>query len=363
MRDSLPSFDVAKSATMQVVQAEPFNAGTPLDELASNYIQPTSQFFVRTHGTIPSLDPETTTIQLQGLLAQPLRMSIADIKHQLPYVEQVSTLQCAGNRRQEMHAYQPIYGELPWGANGLSTATWGGAPLRSLLERCEIDSAALHLVFESYDQVERHGQTFGYGGSIPLNEPMIEHALLAYTMNGATLPALHGGPLRLVIPGIVGARSVKWLRSIEFSTEPSHNYFQRRAYRLAQSSEPEAWQNAPMLHELPVNAVLCLPTADQPLVAGTITLAGYAITGGQALVEQVEISLDQGHHWHIAQLIDPPRLGCWSRWQIELELTAGKYQCWVRATDSLGQQQPEQPAWNIKGYHHNAIQRVHLTVC
>ncbi len=363
MRDSQSALTAAKSATMQVVQVEPFNAGTALEELTLNYIQPTSQFFVRTHGTIPTLDSEATTIQIQGLTDHVWSISVAEIKQQLPYVEQLITLQCAGNRRQEMHAYKPIYGELPWGANGLSTATWGGAPLRALLERCHIDPAAEHLVFESYDQVERHDQTFGFGGSIPLNEPLIDHALLAYTMNGEALPALHGGPLRLVIPGIVGARSVKWLRSIEFSPEPSHNYFQRSAYRLAQSNQPDAWQQAPMLHELPVNAVLCQPPLGYPLTAGPITLAGYAITGGQALVERVEISLDQCHHWQAASLIDPPKLGCWSRWQIELELAAGEYQCWVRATDSRGQQQPEQPAWNVKGYHHNAIQRVQLIVC
>ncbi|MFD3165691.1 sulfite oxidase [Herpetosiphon sp. NSE202] len=363
MRDSQSVFAAAKSATMQVVQAEPLNAGTPLDELVDAYIQPNSQFFVRTHGTVPTLDPETTSITIHGLIDEPWSISVGEIKQQLPYVEQVATLQCAGNRRQEMHAYKAIYGELPWGANGLSTATWGGAPLRALLERCAIQPAAKHLLGVSYDQVERHGQSFGFGGSIPLDEPMIEHALLAYTMNGEALPALHGGPLRLVIPGIVGARSIKWLRSLEFSAEPSHNYFQRRAYRLAQSNEPEAWHEAPMLHELPVNAVVCQPAPEQALAAGAITLAGYAITGGQALIERVEISFDQGQHWQTASLIDEPKLGCWSRWQAELELAAGDYECWVRATDTLGQQQPDQPAWNVKGYHHNAIQRLDLSVC
>ena len=71
-----------------------------------------------------------------------------------------------------------------------------------------------------------------FGGSIPLDKAARSEVLLAWAMNGEPLRAVHGAPLRVVVPGYIGARSVKWLERIELRSEPWPGYFQHVVYRL-----------------------------------------------------------------------------------------------------------------------------------
>jgi sulfite oxidase len=75
-------------------------------------------------------------------------------------------------------------------------------------------AGAGHVAFLGLDQMERGGEPFGFGGSIPIEKAMSAGTLLAYEMNGEPLPPLHGFPLRVIVPGYIGARSVKWLTNI-----------------------------------------------------------------------------------------------------------------------------------------------------
>src|SRR5438270_191922 len=114
--------------------------------------------------------------------------------------------------------------------------------------------------FNGLDEAERHGHRFQFGGSIPLEKAMHPEVLLADTMNGAPLPPVHGAPLRVVVPGYIGARSVKWLSRITLQEAPSDNYFQATAYRLfpaAVRPETVVWETGMMLGESPVNSAIC----------------------------------------------------------------------------------------------------------
>jgi len=176
-------------------------------------------------------------------------------------VQQIeATLQCAGNRRQELLPYGEIPGELLWAEEAISTARWEGVSLRAVLEAAGLGEEAAHVEFIGLDRIE--GKAEGFGGSIPLDKAMHGEVLLADRMNGAPLPVEHGYPLRVVVPGYLGARSVKWLGQIVVRTQPSQNYYQARAYKLFPgdvSPDTVVWEEGMMLGEMPVTSVICTP--------------------------------------------------------------------------------------------------------
>lgn len=350
IEDATP-LTLPKHASLELHPTEQLNGGPPLASLGRAAVTPTDQFFVRNHGEVPGLDPLMFSFALDGLVA-PARLTLADLRRAFPRLTRPVTMQCAGNRRRDLSRLAPVPGELPWGSNAISTAVWGGVALAALLEAFPPAAAARHVAFEGADSVEREGRRFGFGGSIPLECVAELGVLLVDEMNGEPLPPLHGGPLRVIVSGVIGARSVKWLRSINLQAEPSANYFQRQAYRW-QLPGATAPNQAPMLHELAINSVLCSPADRAALPAGRVTLEGYAVAGGSAAVAGVEVSFDDGARWQAAELDAPGQPGLWSHWRLGVDLLPGIYQCLVRATDTHGRSQPRAGIWNSKGYLYN----------
>lgn len=350
----------------RVHTTEPLNAELPLDEVTDAFITSNARFFKRNHAPIPLLDPATYRLVVDGLVARPLSLSLADLSR-FARTEGAATLQCAGNRRDELHAVGPTPGETPWGAAALSTAVWAGIRLADVLAEAGVADGAHHVAFLGLDRVEKAGKVFGFGGSIPLDKALTPEVLLADTMNGAPLPPEHGGPLRVVVPGIIGARSVKWVGRITVQTEESENYYQRLAYKLfppdVETATPADWDAACSIQDYPVSAVLTEPSPDAPVPAGPVVLRGYALTGDGRALEAVEVSTDGGATWLAARLEPDGDRWTWRLWDATVELTPGQHEVVVRAWDEAGGQ-PVSVAetWNFKGYLNNAWHRTRLTV-
>lgn len=351
-----------------IVRSEqPLNGGPPLPLLRKHLVTPTELFFVRNHGNVPEVDVNSYRLMVNGGVERELQLSFADLRAEFPSVTLPATLQCAGIRRTELMAVEPIPGELPWGAEAISTGEWRGVPLRMVLAAAGVDAEAQHVAFCGLDMVQRRGATFGFGGSIPLTKALNPELILAYELNGAPLPPTHGFPLRVVAPGYVGARSVKWLATITLQTEPSANYFQQHAYKLFQPdvrADTVDWAQGEMLDELDVNAVICQPSADAALPAGITEVRGYAIAGGAQGVQRVEVSCDGGSTWIEAQLSEPAQPWTWRFWQAQFEFSTGSHELVVRACAVDGSTQPPDvaPIWNFKGYMNNAWHRVTITI-
>jgi sulfite oxidase len=160
------------------------------------------------------------------MVHSPFDLSLEELRAAFPVATVMATLQCAGHRRKELAALRPIPGEIPWGAETMSTAIWRGVPLREVLLAAGLVPAAGHVAFLGLDQMERGGEPFGCGGSIPIAKAMSAETLLAYEMNDEPLPLLHGFPLRAKVAGYIGARSVKWVTNSHVQAHPSTNYFQ-----------------------------------------------------------------------------------------------------------------------------------------
>jgi sulfite oxidase len=356
-----------KQTTMIVHQAHPLNAGSPLDVMREFFFTPQQRFFIRNHGTIPTIEGSSFRLFVTGMVERPLELSLDELRENFPITAVPATLQCAGSRRDELTSVRPIPGELPWGAEPIGTTLWGGVPLRDVLQAAGVATGAAHVAFVGLDEIQKNDQKFGFGGSLPLAKALSAEVLLAYEMHGEPLSAAHGFPLRLVVPGYIGARSVKWLASIHVQDSPSQNYYQTHAYKLFPDSIDAGnvvWEKGQTLAEIPLNAVICQPQQGAVLAAGPQTIRGYALASAGHEMERVELSIDEGTTWTEATLLEPEHRWTWRFWESNLRLDPGACQIIVRTWDSSGRPQPSDigQLWNFKGYLNNAWYRCDVFV-
>jgi sulfite oxidase len=349
-----------KRDSMIVHVEEPLNAETPPDALADPFT-PLDAFYVRNHGPVPEVDRAVWRLHIGGLVEREVELTLDDVRA-LPASELIATLQCAGNRRVAMSAVREIPGEAPWGPGATGTALWRGPTLASVLELAGVEREAAHVGFAGADHCAEADPPQRFGGSVPLAKALAGEVLLAWEMDGAPLTPVHGAPLRVVVPGWVGARSVKWLERIEVRAAPWDGYYQAIAYRLLPPDAVPARGAGEPLGELAVVAELLTPGAGERLPAGRVELRGYGFAGGNRHVVRVDVSTDGGRSWRVAELLQDLGRWAWRLWRLEAELAPGEHEVVVRAWDSASAVQPEQPStlWNPKGYMNTAWGRTRV---
>lgn len=366
--------DPARHPALTVNSQRPFNAEPPPALLTDSYITPNAIFFTRNHLPVPDLDPSTYRLQVVGPRGgKPLSLSLDDLRR-FPRHEVTVTVQCAGNRRSEMTRFKEVKG-LDWGVGAISTARWAGARLCDVLAKAghrPRDTEA-HVCFEGLDS-DPTGTA--YGASIPLARALNPDAevLLAYEMNGEPLPRDHGFPVRVVVPGVVGARHVKWLGKVSVQAEESPSHWQQRDYKGFSPSvdwDTVDFDSAPSIQELPVQSAITEPQDGATVPSGEeVTIKGYAWSGGGRAVVRVDVSLDGGLTWQTAQLDDQPqqprRAWAWRLWQLQAAVPAGRKKLDIvcKAVDDSYNVQPDTvaPIWNLRGVLSNAWHRVHIRV-
>lgn len=185
-------------------------------------------------------------------------------------------------------------------------------------------------------------------------------------MNGEPLPIKHGFPVRVVVPGIIGARSVKWLDTIIVSDRESPNFYQQHDYKILppeaidSKSAEKHWATTPPMMDMPINSVISHPSDNSTVRTdekGRIEVRGYAVPqGNQGPVTKVEVSADEGKKWVEAGIVEGKESGKWSwvLWQVRVQIPRGKGRKLVcRATDTGGNTQPRQSEWNLRGVGYN----------
>ncbi len=188
--------------------------------------------------------------------------------------------------------------------------------------------------------------------SVPL-EKGLRDSLLVWEMNGAPLPLVHGGPLRLIVPGYYGVNNIKWVKRLALTQEQSGAHIQQSGYRVrpvgtgGRPDQPSMWR-------MDVKSWLNGPGADNTLVkSGPVLLHGVAFSGERG-IDKVDVSVDEGRTWQQAQLVGPD-LGpdAWRSFIYQTDLKQGEYHFASRATDAEGDSQPRESAQNERGYGHN----------
>jgi sulfite oxidase len=275
--------------------------------------------------------------------------------------EVTATLQCAGNRRAGLIAIRDIPGEAPWGPGATGTAKWSGVVLADVLALAGPLPEAAHVGFEGADLSAEVTPAERFGGSIPLYKAFRPEVLLAWAMNGEPLTRVHGAPLRVVVPGYIGARSVKWLERVEVRPAPWQGFFQHIAYRLLPEDGKQGPGQGMPLGLIALNADVLSPADGATVAAGPVEVRGYAFAGGERHVTRVDVSVDGGR-WSQAELLDDLGPWAWRHWRITVELAPGEHEIVIRAWDSSAATQPEHEAalWNPKGYVNNARPRIRL---
>jgi sulfite oxidase len=330
---------------------------------ADRLLTPVDQFFTRSHAPAPRINPDDWRLEVDGLVDRPRSFSFEELRSAFPRRSVTATLVCAGLRRDEFLSLGPLPSELPWGPEPVSTGEWTGVALRDLLRAVGVGERARHVEFIGLDEVERHGHRFGFGGSIDLAKALSAEVLLASELNGAPLPAVHGFPIRVVVPGWIGARSVKWLGGITLAEEPSMNYFQSKAYRVQRELNPRDPRDVSAgiaMSGVPLNAVILEPTKDTVVPAGRMRVRGWAMGSEGRPPTGVEVSPNGGEDWVAARIAVAGAAWTWSLWEATIELVRGGHMLVARATDSTGVTQPStlRETWNVKGYGNNAWHRV-----
>ncbi|KAK5009324.1 hypothetical protein LTR28_001604 [Elasticomyces elasticus] len=349
---------------------EPLNREPPVTELISSFLT-RKDGYDRNHGPIPHIDASKHRVRVEGAVANPLDLSVSQLRHDFPQHTVTCVLQCAGNRRHTMRTLLKEVSGLDWFDSAVMNCKWSGPRLTDVLARVGVEvkgeqRSKAHVAFECRQQICQDDEW--YGGSIGLERALRESAevILALDMNDEPLTPEHGFPVRVVTPGIAGARAVKWLDRISVQLEESPNHYQQRDYKVlpedatdAESAAPY-WDKVPALQDMPVNSVVAVP-ANGATVAlspqGMVEVKGYALPGGESgPVTKVEVSGDDSRTWTEAKLLSHPDDGkwTWKLWEamIGLEPGSGK-RVLSRATDAGGNVQVEKPAWNLRGVAYN----------
>ncbi len=358
MWDEAP-IDLAKADLIYRTRA-PRNGEPRLEELVKDWITPTPQFYIRSHGPNPSIVADQFKVSIEGMVEKPLVFSIAELIEKFPKSSVTCTVSCAGIRRYEFIKEKAIKG-VAWQEGPIGNAVWSGVRLSDVLKAAGIQSEAKHVWFEGSDEIVDGEATFPFGGSVPMSKLLEEDdampgVLLATQMNGQPLLSDHGFPIRTIVPGYIGARSVKWLKKIVVSDKPSPNHFIADVYKMVYSgTRVEIDETAP-IYRYPVNAALCSAVSKD----GPVTVKGYALPTGQkgCSISKVEISADDGQTWMTTTLGEQAGEFCWQLWSATLPVLNPEADVCVRATDSLGNTMPESVPWNPKGYLYNAWHRV-----
>ncbi|GMN57524.1 hypothetical protein TIFTF001_026633 [Ficus carica] len=381
---------------------EPFNAEPPRSALYRSYVTPVDLFYKRNHGPIPVVDDiERYSVLISGLVENPRKLSMKDIRA-LPKYEVAATLQCAGNRRTAMSKTRKVKG-VGWDVSALGNAIWGGAKLADVLELVGLPklssstkSGGKHVEFVSVDKCkEENGGP--YKASIPLIQATNPEAdvLLAYEMNGEaergeeklmimrfhrrlySTPKDHGYPLRVVVPGVIGARSVKWLDSIDVIAEECQGFFMQKDYKMFPPSvdwDNINWSTRKPQMDFPVQSAICSLEDSNAVKPGKVTVSGYAVSGGGRGIERVDVSFDGGKSWVEASRFQktgiPYVAGDESsdKWAwVLFEATADvqrSTEIVAKAVDVAANVQPDnvEDIWNLRGILNTSWHRVQVRV-
>jgi len=345
-----------RTAPLRPVPVDRLNAETSPEALLASRT-PNPGFFVRSHFPTPAVRASSWKLSVGGAVRRPRDWTLAELR-ELPHARVVAALECAGNSRRRLSKLAE--GELRWGDHAVGSAVWEGVPLRALLQRAEPLPAAREVVFSGADTGATAAPARRFSRSLTADLAAQDREILVATeMNGSPIPADHGWPARLVVPGWYGMAWVKWLTTIQVRTTPFRGYYQSSRY-VYRTSREDATVVEPVAR-LRVKSLVVTPGEGTRVARGRSTVISGKAWSGSGPVTQVEV--DVGSGWVVAQLTPGDGPYDWASWTYRWAPSrSGPTILRARATDADGATQPDEPIANDFQYGTNSIHRVQVVV-
>jgi DMSO/TMAO reductase YedYZ molybdopterin-dependent catalytic subunit len=356
----------AEKPRLHILPTVELNAETPA-HLLDDDLTPVGLLFARNTGTMPlptASEIAAWALAIDGCVRTPRRWTIAELQRQFETVTRTAVLECAGNGR----AFFPEpAGTVLWQHGGAGCVAWTGVRLGDLVRACEPTPDAVYTGHHSPDmRLDGRGPALSRG--LPIAKALAPETLVTWAINGAPIPPLHGGPLRIVAPGYPGSASQKWItriaiRDCEHDGERMRNLhyrLPRAPVRPLRAGERYDEAQFEVITDVPMRAVITAPHDGFAALAGSpLAVRGHAWSGHTPLAK-VELSIDGGASWQPTQLGPLPDTFAWRRFTATLAPpSAGPVEIIARASDAAGRAQPlASVPWNPKGYCNNTVHRV-----
>jgi len=288
-----------------------------------------NDFFVRSPFNGTKIEIRDWTLNIEGMVKKPRRLSYTDLLENYSKYHVIATLECVRNEA---------------GGSLVGTALWSGPALRDVLEDVDMEPESTEVMFEGADGLF----TLARANSLPLEETLKPHILLAYEMNCRPLPIDNGFPLRVVAPGFYGDKWRKWLTGIK---------------AINDEFMPSQIPKNPKTERLVLTTKLLRPLRGEIISREPFSIVG-ASWGSDAGIGRVEVSVDGGNDWERAKIIwEPPSPQAWTVWEWTwYPMKCGDYEIMAIATDKKGKDQItekcEQYPSGLAGLH-----RINVEVC
>src|SRR5262245_25856067 len=353
-----------KSDKLVVLGDRPLVAETP-EQLLDDDTTPTDKFFIRNNAQVPeeSNAPDAWKIVIDGEVNQKLEITLREIKSRFRPVTQRMVLECGGNGRS---FFTPQARGNQWTNGGAGCAEWTGVRLADVLRAAGVKPSAVFTGHYGVDRSLADASKDAISRGVPIKKAMDPNSLIVFAMNGQPLTNIHGGPVRLVIPGWPGSVSSKWLTRI-WVRDKVHDGagMGGTSYRVTikpmlpgDRADPDNFRD---LESMPVRSIITNPVNGTSFGKDvrTVSLRGAA-WAGDFTVQRVDVSVDYGASWQPAQLQPQKNPYDWQRWTASVRVPSeGYYEIWTRATDARGIMQPHIAAsWNQESYGAVPVPRV-----
>jgi DMSO/TMAO reductase YedYZ molybdopterin-dependent catalytic subunit len=358
-----PNF-AAAADDMIVRMQEPRNLETPLSLLPFS-----GHFYVRSHFAVPTVDPKTFKLTVEGHVEKKLELSLDDLK-KMESVTREIVLECAGNSRVFL---VPQARGLQWGNGAVGTVEWTGVPLGAVLERAGVKPGAAEVVLIGADKGAITSDPpspgiINFDRGIPLAKAKKDETLLAWDMGRVPLTASHGAPLRAIVGGWYGMASVKWLTRIVVTEKPRAGFWQTMDYSIWERDKNGLAEIVPVTAMQP-KAIITKPNGGAFIKAGERRAVEGIAWAGENKVAKVEISLDNGKTWAPAANAHDQKKGAtseqfqWVEWAASITpMAAGPLNILARCTDDKGNTQPEKRDPDRRSYMINHLIPIEVTI-
>jgi len=319
---------------------------TPLQNLFG-IITPSGLHFERHHSGMPEVDPAQHRLMINGMVRRPLILTMDDIMR-FPSVSRIHFIECGANTGMEWGNVAVPTVQYTHGM--LACSEFTGVLLSTLLDEAGFDRKNARFILGEGADGSALTRT------VPI-EMALDDVMVVYGQNGEMLRPENGYPLRLLVPGVQGVSSVKWLRRIEVGDKP----WNAREESLHYIDLMPDGQHRQYSGVQEVKSVITAPSGGQKLLGkGYYEITGLAWSG-RGKVKRVDVSTDGGRNWRTAKLQEPVLTKALTRFRIDWTWDGSPAFLQSRAVDETGHVQPTFAALRaVRGtrsiYHNNAIQ-------